>query len=41
MPDNVLNGLSGIRLYDNWVDRVEAVDKIIKELKNHFRKIKV
>lgn len=38
MPDNVLNGLSGIRLYDNWVDRVEAVDKIIRELKAFYKR---
>ena len=39
MPDNILNGLAGIRLYDNWVDKIIAIDEIVNILKNHFKKL--
>jgi len=37
MPENVLNGLAGIRNYDEWQKKVEAVDNLISVMKEHFR----
>ncbi len=37
MPDNILSGISGIRLYDSYVDRIKAIDEIINNIKKHFK----
>lgn len=37
MPDNILSGIAGIRLYDSYVDKMTAIDDIIKNIKKHFK----
>lgn len=36
MPNNVLSALSGIRLYDNYKDKVIAIEELIFNIKNFF-----
>lgn len=37
MPDNVLSGISGIRLYESYVDKIRAIDEIINNIKGYFK----
>lgn len=37
MPDNILSGLTGIRLYENHTDRIMAIGDIITNIKGHFK----
>jgi len=36
MPNNILSGISGIRLYDSYVDKANAIDNIIQKMKEFF-----
>ena len=37
MPENVLSGLAGIRLYARYIEQVMAVGEIINNIKRHFK----
>jgi hypothetical protein len=39
MPENVLNSLAGIKMYEKFEDRVKAVQDIISCIKKHFKGI--
>jgi hypothetical protein len=39
MPENVLNSLSGIRLYSDHVERIRAVGEIMSCIRNYFKGI--
>ena len=38
MPDNVLAGIAGIKMYNSHMDKVMAIDAMITVLKEHFKK---
>jgi Fe-S-cluster containining protein len=40
MPDNIIMGISGIRMYDNFLDQSYAINEIVMSIKNHFEKVK-
>ena len=39
MPENVLNALAGIKLYNDELDKIKAVNDIMINLRNYFRGI--
>jgi len=38
MPENILNSLAGIKMYENYSKRIETVSDIISNIRNHFQK---
>lgn len=39
MPENVLNALSGIKLYNDELDKIKAISDIMTNIRNYFRGI--
>jgi len=37
MPDNILNALSGIKLYNNWMDKLEHVAELMMVMREYFK----
>ena len=39
MPENVLNSLAGIKMYDKKIDKIAAIKEIISNIRNYFQSI--